>query len=263
MKNSHLVITSPDLAVAWGRAFAALAQRGTTEIAPLIVNISGFEGGFPAENPMVRQELQGTMEAVQKGKPKLCLPETTANLIFPESLWLRHRASGPHAFFRHYTKLFPRLKKRDPRNRKGTYFLRLIEYGPSGLNQLAHVLDTWNSGTHRRSALQTVVFDPAKDHSRQPFLGFPCLDYVTFTPNTHEGTLAITALYAEQYLFDRGYGNYLGLCRLGRFVADQMKLRFVQLTCIASCAQLGETLKKRDAQALVKRIKPALAGGGA
>jgi hypothetical protein len=193
-----------------------------------------------------------------KPKPNLCSPETTANLIFPESLWLRHRALGRGAFFARYLGLLPRLMKRDARNHKGTYFSRLICYGPKKLNQLAHVLDAWDAGTHRRSALQTVIFDPAEDHTRQPFLGFPCLDYVTFTPDTKDKTLSVTAMYAEQYLFERGYGNYLGLCRLGRFVAEHMNLRFAQLTCVASCAKLGETLSKRDAQAIAERIRPAI-----
>lgn len=258
--SNYLEIRSRDLGVAWGRAFARLAERGVDEIAPLIVNVSGFENGFPGENATVRQELDAAIASANADKSSICSVATTANLIFPESLWLRHHAAGRKVFFAHYLRLLPRLQKRDARNRKGTYFSRLISYGTSRLNQLGHILDAWDAGTHRRSALQVVLFDPAEDHSRQPFLGFPCLDYVTFTPNTKEKTLSVTALYAEQYLFERGYGNYLGLCRLGRFVAEQMKLRFDQLTCVASCAKLGDTLGKRDAQAIARRIQPALNG---
>src|SRR5690606_32024341 len=121
------------------------------------------------------------------------------------------RSSGRDAFFNRYTtKVLPRLKKRDQRNRKGTYFSRMIEYGEHAVNQLGHVLDTWDANNHRRSALQLVIFDPKRDHTKEPFLGFPCLDYVAFTPDTKGGALSVTALYAEQYIFDRGYGNYLG-----------------------------------------------------
>lgn len=262
MNNSPL-ITSPDLAIAWGRALAKLANPGTEEIAPLVVVVAGFEGGFPTEHRLIVQELEAAFNKAKAAKPTLCAPDTTANSIFPENLWLRHRAAGRQTLFDQYIKILPRLQKRDRRNHKGTYFSRLIHYGDSGVNQLSHVLETWNTGNHRRSALQTVIFDPTKDHTRQPFLGFPCLDYVTFTPNTQEKTLSITALYAEQYLFDRGYGNYLGLCRLGRFVAEQMGLQFAQLTCIASCAKLGEAIGKRDAQQLVQRIRSAITGGDA
>lgn len=255
---SYLPIKSPDLAIAWGRAFAGLAERGVDELSPLVVNVSGFANGFPTEDAIIKKELEAALDGARSEKPSLCSSETTANLIFPENLWLRHRTAGRAEFFARYLGLLPRLKKRDTRNRKGTYFSRLICYGPKRLNQLAHILDVWDAGTHRRSALQAVIFDPAEDHTRQPFLGFPCLDYVTFTPDTKEKTLSVTAMYAEQYLFERAYGNYLGLCRLGRFVAEQMGLRFAQLTCVASCAKLGETLGKRDAQAIVQRIQPAM-----
>ncbi|WP_437665617.1 hypothetical protein [Sorangium sp. So ce1182] len=256
--SSYLQVGSRDLAVAWGRALAGLARPGSSEVGPLVVNVANFDGGFPPEDVTVRTELSLAMTNAATMSPTLCSSETTANLIFPESLWLRHRTQGRQVFFDQYRKLLPRLKKRDPRNLKGTYFSRMIQYGASGTDQLAHVLDAWDGGTHRRSAFQIVVFDPKVDHHRQPFLGFPCLDYVTFTPDTREGTLSVTALYAEQYLFDRGYGNYLGLCRLGRFVAEQMKLRFNQLTCIASCAKLGKTIRKREAQALVHKIESVI-----
>jgi hypothetical protein len=57
-------------------------------------------------------------------------------------------------------------------------------------------------------------------------------------------------------VFDRGYGNYLGLCRLGSFMAGEMGLTFRQLTCVVSCAELG-TLSKGDAKGLLKKIHAA------
>lgn len=268
--SSYFPVRSGDLAIAWGRAFAALAAPGVDEISPLVVNISGFEGGFPSENTVVRTQLEDALERcaaekrAREERSNLCLPETTANLIFPEQLWFRYRAVGRATFFdRYLQKVLPRLKKRDRRNSKGTYFSRLISYGADSFNQLEHVLEAWDAGTRRRSAMQIVIFDPAADHSRQPFLGFPCLDYLTFTPNTKEKTLSVTAMYAEQYLFERGYGNYLGLCRLGRFVAEQMNLRFDQFTCVTSCAKLGDTLGKREAQSIAERIKSAIEEKGA
>ncbi|HZH98283.1 MAG TPA: hypothetical protein VEX38_04875 [Fimbriimonadaceae bacterium] len=259
----YVPVTSSDIAVAWGRALDHLSRPGNVEVGPLIVNISGFSGGFPSEDVFVRGEVDLALSNATSTKATLCSVETTANLIFPESLWKRHRNDGRKAFFNRYKKLLPRLQKRDTRNRKGTYFSRMIQYGESGQDQLAHVLETWADGNHRRSALQVMVFNPSVDHTRQPFLGFPCLDYVTFTPDTHEGTLSVTALYAEQYIFDRGYGNYLGLCRLARFVAGEMKLRFNQLTCVASCAKLGDAIGKREAKAFVKRIHAAITPEGA
>ena len=34
--------------------------------------------------------------------------------------------------------------------------------------------------------------------------------------------MAISAFYPCQYVFDRGYGNYLGLSHLGKFIADAL-----------------------------------------
>jgi hypothetical protein len=251
-------VQSADLAIAWAKALAFLTRKGVGDVVPLVVNISGFANGFPSAHPEIRKEADALLDAATAKKETLCPIDTTANTIFPENLWLRYRNDGRKVFFDRYRGLGDRLKKRDSRNRKGTYFSRMIKYGEHDQDQLSHVLDAWDGGTHRRSALQIVVFDPKVDHTRQPFLGFPCLDYITFTPNTVEKTLSVMALYAEQWIVDRGYGNYLGLCRLGRFVAEQMKLRFAQLTCIASCAQLGEAVGKREAQALVGRVQHLL-----
>lgn len=253
--DSFEPIQSADLAIAWAKALRLLSKKGVGDVVPLVVNISGFEAGFPAEQPDIRLGADALLEAAKAKKETLCTIDTTANLIFPENLWLRYRNLGRKVFLERYRgPLGDRLKRRDRRNHKGTYFSRMIKYGDPGQDQLSHILDAWDAGTHRRSALQIVVFDPNLDHTRQPFLGFPCLDYITFTPNTSEKTLSVTALYAEQWIVDRGYGNYLGLCRLGRFVAEQMKLRFSQLTCIASCAQLGQAVGKREANALVDRV---------
>lgn len=54
----------------------------------------------------------------------------------------------------------------------------------------------------------------------------------------------MTGFYATQFRFDRAYGNYLGLCRLGQFMAAQLGLRFSRLVCHASLAQRGRNTKK-------------------
>lgn len=259
--SSHglVLVQEGDLAVAWAKAFGFFSQRGVSEITPLVVNITGFQGGFPTENAAIRAEVDTALSKRQESQ-NTCVPDTTANTIFPENLWRLHRAKGRKAFLAKYEALLPRLQKRDSRNHKGTYFSRMIS--GSGGNQLGHVLDTWQAGHRRRSALQIVIFDPTKDHSDQPFLGFPCLDYLTFTPDTSANTLSVTAMYATQWIFDRAYGNYLGLCRLGRFVAEEMGLRFSQLTCVASFATVGKALStKRDIQALATRLAPHLRSG--
>src|SRR5581483_8277951 len=91
-------------------------------------------------------------------------------------------------------------------------------------------------GNHRRSALQATLVNPFLDakHSRQ--LGFPCLHQVSFLPNSRTRSLRVVAYYPTHYLFERAYGNYLGLLYLGRFMAKEMNFSFEGLTCIAGVA---------------------------
>ena len=83
--------------------------------------------------------------------------------------------------------------------------------------------------------LQIGVFDPGSDHSAAAQLGFPCLQHVTFAP-TDEG-LTVNGFYATQYLVERAYGNYVGLCRLGQFVAHEIQLPLVRMTCFTGIAE--------------------------
>lgn len=43
----------------------------------------------------------------------------------------------------------------------------------------------------------------------------------------------MTAFYATQHILNKAYGNYLGLARLGEFVASEVGLTLKNLTCIA------------------------------
>ena len=94
-------------------------------------------------------------------------------------------------------------------------------------------------------------------------MGFPCLHQVCFTPlggNGREG-LAVTGFYATQHVFEKAYGNYLGLCRLGHFVAHEMNLRLVRMTCIAASARLGD-VDKSEVEPLADRVRAVLKATG-
>ena len=58
--------------------------------------------------------------------------------------------------------------------------------------------------------------------------------------------LVVNAFYATQQLFDKAYGNYLGLARLGAFMAHEMRLPLVRLNVFAGVAKL-ERIAKTDA----------------
>jgi hypothetical protein len=184
-----------------------------------------FADSMAEENHQIRRVLD---EALTSHRTSC---NTVANTIFPESLWnpARERAL---LYQRYMVHTWPRVKK-CAANYRGTYFQRLIafENGDDPINQLEHVITTWHKQNHRHSALQLSVFDPRHDHTDGRRLGFPCLHQVCFTPlgaNGAEG-LAVTGFYATQHIFEKAYGNYMGLCRLGKFMAHEMKLRFTRM----------------------------------
>lgn len=233
-----------DLSRAWAQAFLATMEPGVDEISPLCVTVRGLDEVGSAEEPTIRRALDETL--AEHGKLSC---HTVANTIFPSSCWKAEL--GRERLFERYSKMLPTIKRADKRrNQNGTYFERMIAFGSDSgkyesgkVNQLEHIIATYTQhGNHRRSALQASIFDPAKDHTHQRQLGFPCLHQVSFTPFEND-KLAVTGFYATQYLFEKAYGNYLGLHNLGRFMAHELGLELAQLNCIASVSKRGNPTK--------------------
>src|ERR1700730_7888231 len=164
--------------------------------------------------------------------------DTVARTIFPIGLWNpRHQRSE---LFARYMKILPKLR-RYPLNRKGLYFERLINYpldreGTNVKNQLEFIIHTYvEIGNHRRSALQASLYNPFIDASNSPRLGFPCLQQVGFIP-TSRHDLTVLGFYPVHYVFERAYGNYLGLAHLGQFMAKEMGLNLTRVVCTTGVA---------------------------
>lgn len=234
------IVHEQDLTAAWRAAFLAAYQYG--ELCPLVATISGFEG-FPGADAKIVAALDRELKEAGEWQSA-----TTASTIFPSALW--NPAAPREDLYERYQRVLPKLK-RVRANRRGTYFQRLIAFGNPPLNQLEFVIGTWEKGIRRRSALVASLFDPVRDHIATPMLGFPCLHQVSFAPEG--GSLAVTGWYTNQYLFSRGFGNYLGLARLGAFVANAMSMPLGRVTCVASIASIGRVPKKR-LQSLVSEL---------
>lgn len=248
--KAPLVIEDASLSVAWLRALDALLAVGDDEIN--IATITIHDADAPSvEDERVRDALNRALKREQRVS---C--ETVANTIFPNSYWNPQIRDKGAALFARYQRAWPGIKK-CPQNRKGVYFHRLTAYEPVGakepVNQLQFILETFNSGNHRRSALQASVFDPTRDHSNSPQRGFPCLQQVAFSP-IGKGGLAVTGMYATQYHVEKAYGNYLGLLRLGRFMAHEMGFKLTRVTCFATVLSLGN-FNKSDLRKLLDETK--------
>jgi thymidylate synthase len=228
------VAKSNNLSFAWAEIFFRLMEAGASELAPAVITISEFdERAMPVQIPEIQRAIDGV-------NTQTC--RTVASTIFPNSLWFPDSDDNAQRLYARYEKVWPVLKKCRA-NSHGVYFRRLTAFSPEGgpkdqpaVNQLQHVIDTYRIGNHRHSALQASIFDPSRDHTNSRRRGFPCLQQVAF--GVSDGTLELTGFYALQHHVPKAYGNYLGLCWLGRFMAKQMGLRLAQVTCIASSLKL-------------------------
>jgi len=251
--NKLYVTRSSNLSLAWAEVFFRLMEPGTSEMAPAVITISDFdERSLPIEVP-------GVQSAIDKVNNQLC--RTVASTIFPNSLWTPGAQNDASRLYARYEKVWPVVARCRP-NSKGVYFRRLTAYAPEGhpkgapaVNQLEHILETYKGGNHRHSALQASIFDPTRDHTNSRQRGFPCLQQVAF--GVSEGSLEVTGFYALQHHVPKAYGNYLGLCWLGRFMAKQMGLRLSQVTCIASSLKLplGDGYSKSGLTPLKNTLK--------
>jgi hypothetical protein len=260
--NSHAVeptvVCDHDLSRAWASVFLRILDGRGSEVSPLVLSLSGFDDqGGVSEIAPVRQALDQVL--TQKRKISV---EDVAYTIFPERLW-QIAGRDRTRLFELYKGVYPRYVAMNRRaNGRGLYFERLTMYGddvPCEGNQLEWILSQYNSRSGvRDSMFQAAVFDPARDHIKNARVGFPCLQHVSFVP-TGDG-LVVNAFYATQYVFDKAYGNYLGLAQLGAFMAREMDLRLARLNVTVGVAKL-DGVSKNDAslKAIIAAARAALA----
>lgn len=266
MTSELMLIEEEDISTAWAKAFLKMITPGTSEISPLVVSVAINDNPM-TERADIRKALDDCVDGFKSTGferfKNLQTIHTVANTIFPSSFWNPAAENDAELLFERFANSWSRIKKCS-QNRRGSYFRRLTAYRPKTvgdkpINQLEHIVKTYRAGNHRRSALQASVFDPTLDHVNSRQLGFPCLHQVSFAPVGERG-LVVTGYYATQYIIDRAYGNYLGLCRLGEFIAKQLDLKLVKMTCIASVSQLGSP-NKSDLRDLANRLAPLISDG--
>ena len=238
-----VMIDDTNLSRAWGRLLLHVLTGAGTEIAPLILSLSGFgENGVAAEDTAVRQSL----DRLLKRKGRLVV-EDVAFTLFPQRLWEMSRGDRSRLFTL-YRATFPRWQAMNRKaNGRGLYFERMVSFGrgPCDGNQLEWILSQSSRKGVRRSMLQATTFDPGRDHVASAQLGFPCLQQVSFEPTA--AGLVVNAFYATQQIFDKAYGNYLGLAQLGAFMAHEMAMPLARLNIMIGIAKL-ERITKTDAE---------------
>ncbi|MBI1247128.1 thymidylate synthase [bacterium] len=253
---SPLVIESSNLSVAWGEAFLHTFNFPKRQLRPILLSVIGLSGDAPSEDQIMRKALDAALLAGGKNSVRV-----SGLTIFPYDMWSRRGKPSCLEFSELCVeKYLPRLKALDQRNRYGTYFERMMRFtgAQKGLvksvNQLDFVIGLLKRERRsRHTALQIACFDPVKDHTGQSVRGFPCLQQVAIIQDD-EGKIAINAYYPSQYIFDRAYGNYLGLCHLGQFIAHESNKNLARLNCYIGQPILGD-ISKGNLQSLAMLVQ--------
>ena len=250
------VIEADNLSVGWSRVLLRIMQPGDHEVSPLIFTLTGFDAhGVANETPEIREHLDGLLAEI--GKKDV---ENVAFTIFPQR-YLTLSGGDRHLLYSTYLDAFPRIKAFNPaRNSRGLYFERLIDYqGDGKTNQLEWMIERYNAGGRRRSLFQASIYDPMRDPTAQPYMEFPCLQGISFSFDD-ETSLTLNAFYATQQIIHKGYGNYLGLSRLGAFMAKELGgRRFTRLNVFVGIAKADKIpTSNPKLQALLGAIGDAL-----
>lgn len=243
-----------NVSMAWLRTFNAVQASAGHEAYGVVTEIRS-SGGSLIEISSVREALDKALDKIAEERSgrarRPTLVQTVASTIFPTSMW--NPAKPRNTLFERYLAALPIIKK-DPRNKDGTYFSRFLEH-----NQLEHVLSTrLEHGNHRRSAYQLIIFDPTRDHGDWRQKGFPCLHQVSFVPDAEAGTLGVVGYYPTQTIFEKAYGNYIGLWDLGCFVAHEWSLRMESLICFTVVAKAANGKNNALAAGLHRSLKGVL-----
>ncbi len=252
MNSEGVVVSSGNLSIAWAQAFLRLYAAPYGELPhPLILSITDFDkSGQVVEIASIRAALNEFIATYRRTTSLGFQPvSATASTLFPHMCWSPQLATSADALFGHYIeRVYPRLKSRCKLNSRGTYFLRMIQsqgQRPDGsrVNQLADILKWWrrdsaNGKRTRRSGMQVGIYDPPTDHNGSGQAGFPCLQQVSF--GWSKGGLTVSAYYPTEWISERGYGNYLGLCNLGTFMAHEMRIKLYRVNIMVALPELGQ-----------------------
>jgi hypothetical protein len=267
------LITGDNLSSAWLRGLEHLAATDDGKDVNLSVAFTGA-----AEDAPIRAALDEFIAEwrSQKRKSKIYPVATVANTLFPQALY--RGEPGAEARERLY-RLYERSMRVQRRLReKETYFNRFVNWpGRENINQLEHViarLEAQLAAAERKGPLSSAydlassapddltgdgdlrVYAPGVDNSP---IGFPCLSQVSFTLVRQK--IHLTALYRNQDFVSRAYGNYVGLARLGTFIAREVGCELGEVLCVASHADAGfSQYGKGRVQELLERCKIAGAG---
>jgi thymidylate synthase len=157
--------------------------------------------------------------------PDLDRLSDVANTIFPRKT--HANSNGRADLYGRYMRAHSKAKSK----RWGTYFLRMICFGSSRVNQLERVIVALTSWKNSSRAALTIHISSAETDKLKP-LGNPCLQYLQFNcPDSQ--TVDLVAIYRNHDYCNKALGNFIGLGRLLEFVCKESELKVGTLTCLS------------------------------
>ena len=134
----------------------------------------------------------------------------------------------------------PLIKEASPKH-ADSYIERIVAWrsrdGGQPVPQLEQVIQRMQSEKDnlapKTSAYEIPIFSAGLDAG---YMGFPCLSHLSFKLDSGARRIHLTALYRNHHFITHGYGNYIGLGRLMRFVGDQVGYGVGELLVISTHA---------------------------
>jgi len=202
------LVSAPNLSAAWVSALAAVRPLPKNKAMHFVVRIAD-----PTVEVLEIRALADELLLLGERQDV----ETVRNTIFP-AVWAK-RYPDPDRLANHYLAYYPRLRKLSPKkNGRGTYFGRIVDYPTDGggFDQLTDLVEKLRAERRRHlsSRYEINIWVPGDLPSG---MGFPCMSHMSF--HLDDGHLFLQAIYRNQFLVERAYGNYLGLAQLQTYVA--------------------------------------------
>lgn len=242
-------VAGPNVSAAWVDGLDVLLS-GDGEAVNFTVAIADPTTEEPAVRAVVNAFIDARRAANTRSAERV---STVANTIFPKSWYLEHLGQDAEKHLYELESESRSVSHRHRGNHRGTYFERFVAWPSANgesFNQLDQVVRRLRSaherGQQRGNSFEMGVTTPTDEavaapvfvggHDRQ-IMGFPCLSHTSFS--LQKGVVHLAAVYRNHEFIRRGYGNYVGLGRLLRFVAVQSGWPVGELTCMSASVTVG------------------------
>jgi hypothetical protein len=249
MSSDERYVVGQTLSHGWLGAVRLLHGTPGGKVVHLIVRILEPR----AESEEIRAAAQALINANNRGGEGP-MPDitTTRNTIFPAVYAKRTR--GPNELAQYYRNRYAELRE-FPKNERGTYFGRIVAYpradGEEAADQLTDTVrklrDELKSPSPKSSRYEINIYSERSDRSP---MSFPCLAHLSV--HLHDRRVHLQAIYRNESLIARGYGNYLGLAELQAYIAKSARAKVGELMITAGHAELDGL--KRPITAMLKAL---------